>query len=115
LDEVVDIEAIAYEHKIQLVVKRTTRKRNITLDNTMFITTEETLLDSEKYKVSKILGEGVAISQSTIDRAKEDEMEVHSMRRYLERLRHQVEYYSNANQEVILLRVEFLEEYEGTR
>jgi hypothetical protein len=45
VDEVVNVEAIAYDSKIQLVVKRTGKKRRITLYSVVMITTEETLLN----------------------------------------------------------------------
>jgi hypothetical protein len=77
----------------------------------MVITTEETLLDAKKDKVSELLGEGMAISHATIDRAKEDEREVDSMRRELENIRHQVDYYKDTTQAVMILRDEFLGEY----
>jgi hypothetical protein len=47
----------------------------------MILTFEETLLDSKKDKVSEFLGERMAISHATIDRAKENEREVDSMRK----------------------------------
>jgi hypothetical protein len=53
-----------------VLVRRTSRKRKLTLDNTMVMTTEETLLDEKKDKVSELLGARVAISHATIDRAK---------------------------------------------
>jgi hypothetical protein len=49
----------------------------------------------------------MAISNATIDREKEDEREAKSMRRELEHLRHQVEYYRDTTQEIIFMRVEF--------
>jgi hypothetical protein len=70
LDEVVDIESISYDRKRQLLVKRTQRKRKLTLDSTMIMTSEETFLDAKKTKVSELLGAGMAISHATIDRPK---------------------------------------------
>jgi hypothetical protein len=48
LDEVDDIESIAYDRKRQMLVKRTQRKRKLTLDNTMILTSEETLLGDKR-------------------------------------------------------------------
>jgi hypothetical protein len=39
IDKVVDIQAIAYDRKRKVVMKITVRKRKLTLDNTLFITT----------------------------------------------------------------------------
>jgi hypothetical protein len=109
IDEVVDVQAIAYDRKRQVVVKRTSKKRRLTLDSAVMITTEETLFDAKQSKVSELLGVGMAISSATIDREKEDEWEVESMRRELEHLRHQVEYYRDTTQVIIFMRDEFQE------
>jgi hypothetical protein len=90
-----------------VVVRRTGKKRRITLDNVVMITTEETLLDARQSRVSELLGEGIAISSATIDREKEDEREVESMREELAHLRHQVEYYQDATQAVRFMKIEF--------
>jgi hypothetical protein len=70
VDEVADVHAITYDRKRQVVVKRTNKKRRLTLDNVVMITTEETLLDARRSKVSKLLGARMAISSGTIDRVK---------------------------------------------
>jgi len=80
LDEVVDIEAITYDKKIQVSVTRASRKRKLNLDNTMVMTVEETLLDAKKDKVNEMLGAVVAISHATIDKEREDDREVVAMR-----------------------------------
>jgi hypothetical protein len=46
VDEVVDVQAIAYDRKRQVVVRRTNKKRRLTLDSVVMITIEETLLDA---------------------------------------------------------------------
>jgi hypothetical protein len=46
VDEVFDVQAIGYDRKRQLVLKRTRKKRRITLDSVVMITTEETMLDT---------------------------------------------------------------------
>jgi hypothetical protein len=70
VDEVVDVQAISYDRKRQLVVKRTRKKRRITLDSALMITTEETLLDAGQSRVSELLGASMAISSATIDKGK---------------------------------------------
>jgi hypothetical protein len=50
----------------------------------------------------------MAISSTTIDREREYEWEVDSMKRELEHLRHQAKYYQDTTQEIIFIRVEFL-------
>jgi hypothetical protein len=98
VDEVVDVQAIAYDRKRQVVVRRIGKKRRLTLDNVMLITMEETLLDDKKSKVSELLGACMAISSATMDKEREDEREYDSMRVELVQLRHQVEYYQDTTQ-----------------
>jgi hypothetical protein len=93
------------------VVRRTGNKRRLTLDNAVLITMEETLLDAKQSKVSELLGAGMAISSATMDREREDEHEVDSMRVELVQLRHQVEYYQDTTQAVRFMRVELGEIY----
>jgi hypothetical protein len=73
VDEVVHVQAIAYDRKIQLVVKRVVKKRIITLDSVVMITTEETLLDVGQSNIIELLGESMAISSASIDKASEYE------------------------------------------
>ena len=47
VDEVVDIQEISYDKKRKAMMRRTIKKRKLTLDNTLLITTEETLFDTE--------------------------------------------------------------------
>ena len=57
------------------MVKRTRKKRNLTLDITVVVTTEEALFDTKKEKVKELLGARMAISDSNIDKENEDERE----------------------------------------
>jgi hypothetical protein len=41
VDEVADIHAISYDRKRKAIIQRTTKKRRITLDRSILITTEE--------------------------------------------------------------------------
>jgi len=75
--EVVDVQEIYYDKKRKVVVRRTKNKRRLTLDNVVIISMEETLLDARN---SNLLGVGMAISSATIEREREDEREVDSMR-----------------------------------
>jgi hypothetical protein len=51
------------------------------LDNTLLITTEETLFDTEHTKMTELIGDGMAITGATLDREKKDEEEATSMRK----------------------------------
>jgi hypothetical protein len=95
VDEVDDIQSIAYDRKRKWIVKRTGKKRRITLDSAVIITMEETLLDTGQSKVTELLGVSMPISSAIIDREREDEREVDSMRGELVHIKHQVEYYKD--------------------
>jgi hypothetical protein len=46
VDEVADIQVIPYDRKIKSIMKKTTKKRRITLDSSILIMTEENLLNT---------------------------------------------------------------------
>jgi hypothetical protein len=75
VDEVADIHAIAYDQKRKAIVQRTTKKRRITLDRSILITTEEHLINTEHAKTSELIDAGMEITDATLDRAKRDEEE----------------------------------------
>jgi hypothetical protein len=67
VDEIIDIQSIAYDRKRKVEMRITTKKRRLTLDRTIFITTEETLLDTENAKMTEIIRAGMAITNATLD------------------------------------------------
>jgi hypothetical protein len=67
MDEVIDIQAISYERKRKSIMWRTTKKRRLTLDSTLLITTEETLLNRENAKTTKLISAGIAITDTTLE------------------------------------------------
>jgi hypothetical protein len=93
MDEVVDIEAISYNYKRKSIMKRTTKKRRITLDHSILITIEEKLINTDFNKTSELIDIGMAITDSTLDREKRDEEELVISRKELEDLFHLVKYY----------------------
>jgi hypothetical protein len=68
VDEIVDIQEISYERKRKVVMRRNTKKRRLTLDNTLLINTEEMLFDTENAKMTELIGAGMAITDATLDR-----------------------------------------------
>jgi hypothetical protein len=70
LEEVVDLESIAYNRHKQAIVKRTRKRKQVDVDSVILCTTEESLLDIKKDKLSDLLSAGIAISHATIDKAK---------------------------------------------
>jgi hypothetical protein len=60
-------------------MRRTIKKRNLTLDSTLFITTKETMFDTENSKMTELIEVGMAITDATLDMEKRDEREVDAM------------------------------------
>jgi hypothetical protein len=54
-------------------MKRTTKKRRLTLDSLILITTEEKLINTEHTKMFELIGAGMAITDATLDRARKYE------------------------------------------
>jgi hypothetical protein len=111
VDEVADLYVISYDRKRKVIIQRTTKKRRITLDHSILITTEENLINTENARTSELLGVGMEISEATRDRAKQDETELVITRKELEHLCHLVEYYQGTTQTMVYLRSEFEEAY----
>jgi hypothetical protein len=87
-------------------MRRKIKEMKLTLDSTVFITIEETLFNTINTRMNDLSGEGVVITNSTLDREKRDEREVASMKKELDHLQHQVEYYQNLTEVVVLLKSE---------
>jgi hypothetical protein len=77
-------------------MKRTTKKRRLTVDNSILITTEEKLISTEHARMSELIGAGMAITDATLDRARKDEEELATMRMDLEHLHHLEKYYQDS-------------------
>jgi len=86
IDEVVDIHDNSYDRKRKAMMKKIVRKMNLTLENTLFIITKETLFDTKNTRMIELIIVGMAIIDATLDKEKRDEREVASMRKELEHL-----------------------------
>ena len=75
------MQATAYDRKRKVVMKRTVKKRKLTLDNTLFITMEEKSFDIEHAKMKELIGARMAIMDSTLDREKKDGEKATAMRK----------------------------------
>jgi hypothetical protein len=93
------------------MMRRIAKKIWLMLDNKHIITTEETLLDTENAKMTKLIRAGRAINYAMLDREKRDENELVSMKKELDHVCHQAEYYQNSTRVVVLLKSEFRETY----
>jgi hypothetical protein len=69
VDEVADIYVISYDRKRKAIVQRTAKKRRITLDHSILITTEENLINTADAQMSELIGVGKALSDATLDRS----------------------------------------------
>jgi hypothetical protein len=93
------------------VMRRKTKKRRIMLDSTLFITTKETLLNTENAKTIELIRVGMDITDATMDKEKRDAMELAITNKELDHLRHLTNYYQYSTQAVVFLRSEFRETY----
>jgi hypothetical protein len=93
-------------------MKRTTKKRRLTLDSSILITTEEKLINTEHAKMSKIIDIGMAIIDANLDRERKDEAELATALNKLEHLHHLPKYYQDSTQAMMFLRSEFQDTYE---
>jgi hypothetical protein len=92
-------------------MRRTTKKRRLMLDSTLLNTIEETCLNTENAKTTKLIRAGMAITDATLDREKRDEKELAASKKELDHLRHLVKYYQDSTQTIVFLRSEFRETY----
>jgi hypothetical protein len=96
LDEVVDIQAISYDQTRKAIVKRTTKKRRLTLDHSILITTEEKMINMEHAKTFELINAEIAITYATLNREKRDERELATVLKDLEHLHHLEKYYQDS-------------------
>jgi hypothetical protein len=101
LDEVVDIQSIAYDRKRKDIMKRTTNKRRLTLDSSILITIKEKLISAEHAKMSELIDAGMEIIDATLDRVRKDEEELAVALKELEHLLHLGKYYQDSTQVTI--------------
>jgi hypothetical protein len=107
VDEVVDIQVIAYDRKRKAIMKRTTKKRRLTLDSSILITTKEKLISTKHAKTSELISIGMENTDATLDRERKDGEDLVIALNDLEHLFHLVKYYQDSTQATIFLRNEF--------
>jgi hypothetical protein len=73
-------------------MKRTTKKRRITLDHSILITTEEKLVSMEHAKTSELMEARMEITYATLIKVKKDEEEMATVMKDLEHLCHLEKY-----------------------
>jgi hypothetical protein len=111
VDEVSDIQVIAYDRKRKFVMRRKTKKRRLMLDNTLLITTKETHLNTKNAKTIELIGEGIAITDAMLDLVNMDEKELATTKKEMDHVHHLAKYYQDSMQAVIFPRSEFRETY----
>jgi hypothetical protein len=111
MDEVDNIHAIDYDKKRKSIIQRTTKKRRITLDLSILITTTEHLIDTKHAKISELISTGRVITDGTLNRDKKYEEELVFSLKELQNLRHLVKYYQDTTRVVMFLRNEFQDAY----
>jgi hypothetical protein len=84
-------------------MKRTTKKRKLTLDSSILITSEEKVLSAKHAKMFEIIRAGMAITDATLDLV--------AALKELEHIRHLEKYYQDSTQATVFLRSEFQDSY----
>jgi regulator of replication initiation timing len=72
---VADLESFSYDKK-QKSIKRTHRKRKVSLDSSVLRTTEKVIIDTKKYNMNQLYLEGLYISHAYYDKAIMEEREI---------------------------------------
>jgi hypothetical protein len=111
VNEVIDIQAITYDQKRKSIMKRTTKKRRLTLEISILITTEEKLISMDHAKMSEIIDTGIEITDPTLDRVRKDEEEFSNALKDLEHLCHLEKYYQDSTEAIVFLRSELQDGY----
>jgi len=111
MDDVGNIQAITYDPKRKSIMKKTTKKRRLTLDSLFLISREEKLLNTEHTKTSELIGAGMAIIKAMLDRERRDEKELVTALKELDHLRHLEKYYQDSTQATVFLKSEFQDVY----
>jgi hypothetical protein len=62
VDEVADIYVISYDQKRKAIVQRTAKKKKITMDHSILVTTEEILINKTYAHTSELIGMGRSLS-----------------------------------------------------
>jgi hypothetical protein len=87
------------------------RRRILTLDRSILITTEAKLISTEHAKTYELIGARVEITDATLYREKMDEREMVFSIKELEHLCHLEKYYQESTQATVFLRSEFQDAY----
>jgi hypothetical protein len=62
---------ISYDRKRKSIMRRTTKKRILTLDSSILITTKERFLNTKNVKTSELIDAGMAITNAMLDEQSE--------------------------------------------
>jgi DNA repair ATPase RecN len=81
------------------------------LDHSVFVTTEENLINTADAWTTELIGVGKELSEATLDRDKRDEKELATTLKDLDHLRHLAEYYKRTIQTIVYLKGEFEKAY----
>jgi hypothetical protein len=111
VDEIINIQSIAYDQKRKSIMKRTTKKRRLTLDNSIFITTKEKLISMEHAKMSELIDAGITITYATLDRERKYEHDLTIELKELDHLCHLEKYYHDSMHATVFLRRKFQDAY----
>jgi hypothetical protein len=102
---------ISYDQKRKAEFQRTAKKRRISLDHSILVTTKENFINTANAWTSELIGIGKSLSYATLDRARKYEKELATTLKDLEHFFHLVKYYKGATQTIVYLKGEFVGVY----
>jgi hypothetical protein len=68
VDEVVDLEYLAYDQKMKLIIGRTQRKIKLIVDSGILFTFEEVIIDAKRARMSELVSAGITILHASLDK-----------------------------------------------
>jgi hypothetical protein len=92
-------------------MKRTTKKRSLTMDILILITTKGKSISTEHAKTFELIIVEMAIIDASLDRAMKYEEDLAVVLKDLDHLRHLEKYYQDSTQATLFLRSEFQDTY----
>jgi hypothetical protein len=95
VNDVADLELIAYNKIKKTIAKQTQRKRRIDLDNTVICAIEEQVLDTKRAKLIELLSIGLAITHDTLVKAQSKVLDVQNLEKKNALLENHVKYYKS--------------------
>jgi hypothetical protein len=76
VDEVADLELFSYDQNKNFIVRKTHKKRKLTMDSEAVIITEKVIIDTKKGKERQIYSMGLVVSHASYEQVMMEEREL---------------------------------------